>query len=495
MENRKLIDFYLLTVSYSDMINENLNQKSYFDLFYRKNPDNAGYSISAGLDNIIEYIQNLKFNEDDIEYLRSLKKFDERFLKYLKDFKFAGDIYAIPDGTVIHPGEPCITVYANTIEAQLIETDLLNKFNHGSLIATKSRRIVNELKGKTLIEFGARRAQGGDAAIEGAKYSYIGGSIATSCYEAGKKYGLPLKGTMPHSHVMKHNTEYESFLAYARAFPDDSIFLVDTIDTLRSGIPNAIRVAKEYLIPNGHRLQGIRLDSGDLSYLSKQVRIMLDEAGLEDCIICVSNSLDEVLIKDLHEQVSPIDSFGTGENLITSRSCPVFGGVYKLVAIEENNKIIPKIKISENIEKITNPGYKKVYRFYDNNTGFALGDVIALAHEIIPEDTYTLVDERDDWKQTTLTNYTVKQLQVPIFKNGELVYNQPSLKDTREHCEQEVNTLYPEIKRINNPHKYYVDLSLELLKLKKDLLLYNKNLTTPITSNDEVVKTMRYPNA
>lgn len=477
MENKKLIDFYELTMSYSDMLNGKDKEKCYFDVFFRKNLDNGGYNIACGLDDIIEYIKNLKFDEEDISYLRSLGTFNEEFLNYLKNFKFTGDIYAIPDGTVIFPGEPCITVYGNTIEAQLIETDLLNRFNHGSLIATKSRRIVNEAKGRAVMEFGARRAQGGDAATNGAKYAYIAGCAGTSCYETGKRYNIPIMGTMAHSHIMKYENEYEAFLAYAKAFPNNSTFLVDTIDTLKSGVPNAIKVAKDYLIPNGYRLKGIRLDSGDLAYLSKQARIMLDEAGLTDAKICVSNSLDERLIKDLLEQGAPIDSFGVGENLITAKSSPVFGGVYKLVAMEENNKQVAKIKLSENVGKVTNPGYKKVYRFYDKKTGYALGDIIALNNEIIPTDNYTLIDEKEDWKKTVLTNYEVRELQVPIFKNGELVYNQPTINERKQYCEAEMKTLYPEITRLNNPHKYYVDLTIDLLKLKKELILKSRKET------------------
>lgn len=474
MENKKLIDFYELTMAYSDMINGKDKEKCYFDVFFRRNLENGGYNVSAGLDDIIDYIQNLSFNEEDINYLRSLNTFNEDFLTYLKNFKFSGDIYAIPDGTPVFPGEPCITVYGNTIEAQIIETDLLNKFNHGSLIATKARRIVNEAKGRGIMEFGARRAQGGDAAANGAKYAYIGGCIGTSCYETGKKYGIPVLGTMAHSHVMKYDNEYEAFLAYAKTFPNNSIFLVDTNDTLRSGVPNAIKVAKDFLIPNGYRLKGIRLDSGDLAYLSKEARKLLDEAGLEDCKICVSNSLDERLIRDLLDQGAPIDSFGVGENLITSKNSPVFGGVYKLCAMEENNKIVPKIKVSDNVGKITNPGYKKVYRFYDKKTGYALGDVIALADEEIPKDSLTLVSETEEWKKSTISNYDAIELQVPIFKKGILVYKKPLLKDVRRNCNDQMKTLYPEVKRITNPHQYRVNLTKELLELKKAMILKSR---------------------
>lgn len=476
MENKKLIDFYELTMAYCDFKNGKKDETSYFDVYFRKNLDNGGYNISGGLDEIIDYIQNLHFDKADIEHLRKTGQFDEEFLSYLANFKFSGDIYAVEDGTVIFPNEPIITVKANNLEAQILETDLLNKFNHASMIATKSRRIVEEAKGRGVMEFGARRAQGGDGAMIGAKYAYIAGAVGTSCYETGKKYNIPLLGTMAHSHIMKYASEYDAFLAYAKVYPNNAIFLVDTIDTLKSGVKNAIAVAKDYLMPNGYRLKGIRLDSGDLAYLSKKARKMLDDAGLNDCQICVSNSLDEYLVKDLLAQNAPIDSFGVGENLITSKNCPVFGGVYKLVAEEgENGQIVPKIKISENVEKITNPGYKKVYRFYDNETGKALGDVVALANEVIPKNCYTLFDEKENWKRLTIENYTVKELQVPIFVGGKLIYRKPSINETRAKVDAEMQTLWDEIKRLNNPHKYYVDLSKDLLELKQTLIWNSKS--------------------
>lgn len=467
---KKLIDFYELTMAYSDFKNGKENETSYFDVYFRKNLDNGGYNICGGLDEIIDYIQNLKFTQEDIDYLKSTKQFDDEFLQYLKNFRFTGDIFAIPDGTVVFPNEPIITVRASTLEAQIIETDLLNKFNHASMIATKARRIVEEAKGRGVMEFGARRAQGGDGAMIGAKYAYISGAVGTSCYETGKRYNIPLLGTMAHSHIMKYNSEYEAFLDFAKTYPNNAIFLVDTIDTLNSGVKNAIAVAKDYLIPNGYRLKGIRLDSGDLTYLSKKARKMLDDAGLTDCQICVSNSLDEYLIKDIIEQGAKIDSFGVGENLITSKNCPVFGGVYKLVAQEKENQILPKIKISENVEKITNPDYKKVYRFYDNTTGMALGDVVALANEEISDDAYELFDEKENWKRITLKNYTVKQLQEPIFIGGKLVYERPTIQQTRQRVNCEMASLWDEIKRLNNPHKYYVDLSQNLYDLKQKLI-------------------------
>lgn len=473
MEQKKLIDFYELTMAYCDFKNGTADDVVYFDVFFRQNLDNGGYNICGGLDEIIEYIENLHFDKQDIEVLRNSGQFDEEFLKYLKSFKFSGDIYAVPNGTVVFPSEPIITVRAKQLEAQILETDLLNRFNHASLIATKTKRIVNEAKGRAIMEFGARRAHGGDSATIGAKYAYMAGAVGTSCFETGKQYNIPLMGTMAHSYIMKYASEYDAFLSFAKVYPNNAIFLVDTIDTLRSGVKNAIAVANDYLIPNGYRLKGIRLDSGDLAYLSKQARKMLDDAGMKDCQICVSNSLDEYLIKDLIMQGAPIDSFGVGENLITSKNCPVFGGVYKLVAQEKDNKIIPKIKISENVEKITNPSYKKVYRFYDKTTNKALGDVVALADEIIPTDTYELFDEKENWRRNKISNFVAKELQVPIYIGGKLVYNSPSIKEQREFTNMQMSTLTDEITRIVNPEKYYVCLSLNLYNLKQNML-YNK---------------------
>lgn len=474
---KKLIDFYELTMEYTDVKNKKDDEVCYFDVFFRKNLDNGGYNVVCGLEEIIDYIKNLRFDEEDIEYLRSLNQFDEEFLEKLRNFKFTGDIYAVPDGTIMFPNEPCITVKANAFEAQIIETDLLNYFNHGSLIATRARRITDAAGNRGVMEFGARRAQGGDAATNGAKYAYVSGCIGTSCYETGKKYGVPILGTMAHSHIMKYDTEYEAFLAYAKCFPKNSTFLVDTYDTLKSGVPNAIKVAQDYLIPNGYTLKGIRLDSGDLAYLSKEARKLLDEAGLTDTKICVSNSLDEYTIKSLIEQGAPIDSFGVGENLITSKNMPVFGGVYKLSAIEKENQIIPKIKVSENVGKITNPGFKKVLRFYDKETGYAIGDAITTYDDIPSEDNYLIINDKNEFQSKELTNYIVRELQVPIFINGELVYKTPSLEETREYAKKEFDTLYEECKRLYNPHEHHVGLSKKLLDLKKQLLLEARNQT------------------
>ena len=475
MSDKKLIDFYELTMAYSDFKNNRVNDIVYFDAFFRKNMDNNGYSIFGGLAEIIDYLNNVKFTKEDIEYLRSLNCFDEEFLEYLKTFKFTGDVYSFVDGDVVFPNETCIRVRAPLIEAEIIETDLLNKFNHASLISTKASRIVNSAKGRAVMEFGARRAQGGDAASIGAKYACIAGCIGTSCYESGKQYGVSILGTMAHSQIMKYESEYDAFLDYAKTFPNNCTFLVDTIDTINSGLKNAIRVHKEYLVPNGYRLKGIRLDSGDLSYLSKKCREILDANDMQDCKICASNSLDEYLIKDLLDQDAKIDSFGVGENLITSKSTPVFGGVYKLVAIEKDGEISPRIKISDNEVKITNPGVKKVYRFYDNDTGFALADLVALESENIDLNEYEIFDEANTWKRKTLTNYTLKEMLQPIFINGKQVYKVPSVNESKEYCQKQLNALYPEIKRLFNPSKYYVDLSSELYELKHSLIKEKRN--------------------
>jgi len=470
MLNNKLIDFYELTMAYSDFKNNKKDQIVYFDVFFRKNIDNNGYSVFGGLAEIIEYLNNVRFSVEDIEYLRCLNCFDEDFLEYLIKFKFTGDVYSFVDGDVIFPSEPCIRVKAPLIEAEIIETDLLNRFNHASLIATKASRIVSSAKGRGVMEFGARRAQGNSAAVVGAKYAIIAGCVGTSCYEAAKKYNLNIMGTMAHSHIMKYDTEYEAFLDFAKTFPNNSVFLVDTIDTLKSGVVNAIKVNKEYLIPNGYRLKGIRLDSGDLAYLSKECRRMLDEAGMEDCKICVSNSLDEYLIKDLLDQGAKIDSFGVGENLITSKSCPVFGGVYKLVATLENGEISPRIKISENEIKITNPGVKKVYRFFDKDTNYALADLVCLEDELVDKNEYTIIDEKHRWKSKTLTNYYLKDMLQPIFINGKQVYEMPTVEESKKHCKEELEKIYPEVRRLFNPSGYYVDLSTSLYDLKYQLI-------------------------
>lgn len=476
IDNKKLelvADFYEFTMSNGYYIN-NMNDIAYFDLFFRKVPDGGGYAIMAGLEQAIEYIKNLKFDEDDIEYLRRQNMFDEKFLEYLKDFKFTGDVWAVPEGTPIFPNEPIITVRAPMIEAQILETMLLLIVNHQSLIATKTSRIVAEAQGRAIMEFGARRAHGLSAAIYGARAAIIGGAVGTSCTLAAKEFDVPVSGTMAHSWIQSFDTEYEAFKEYAKIYPNNCILLVDTYDTLKSGVPNAIKVFDEVLKPQNIRPIGIRLDSGDLAYLSKEARKMLDEAGYSDCKICATNSLDEKLIASLLKQGAKIDLFGVGENLITAKSDAVFGGVYKLVAVEKEGKCNPKIKISENTTKITNPGYKKVYRFYDKDSNKALADVITLADEIIPNDKYVIFDQVETWKKKTLTNYYIRPLQEKIFENGNLIYDIPNLKEIASFAKNELDNLWDEVRRIENPHKYYVDISKNLWDLKNEMLNIDK---------------------
>jgi nicotinate phosphoribosyltransferase len=473
MDNRKLelvTDFYELTMSNCYFTKSIQDIIAYFDVFFRKIPDEGGYVIFAGLEQVIDYVKNLKFDEDDISYLKGLNKFSDEFLNYLKSFKFTGTIWAVPEGTVVFPNEPLITVKAPIIEAQILETALLCLINHQSLIATKSSRIVRAAKGRPVMEFGARRAHSVDAAVYGARAAVIGGCVGTSCTLTAKEFNVSASGTMAHSFIQAFDSEYEAFKVYAENYPDDCTLLIDTYDTLNSGIQNAIKVFNEVLVPNGYRPKAVRLDSGDLSYLSKKIRKILDEAGFEDCKICGTNALDEYIITSILDEGAKLDLFGVGENLITAKSNPVFGGVYKLVAIEKDGKIIPKIKISDNTIKITNPGFKKVYRFYDNNTNKALADVITLNDEVIPSDSYTIFDPANPWKKKTLKNYTVRPIQELIFDNGKLVYTSPSLKEISENAKKELDTLWSEVKRMKNPHKYYVDLSQKLWDLKNKLL-------------------------
>ena len=470
MENKTmLIDYYEFTMAKTYFDKGEQNKKVYFDIFFRKNPFNGGYTISGGLDNIIEYIKNFRIKNEDIEYLRKQKVFSEEFLEYLSNLRFTGDIYAIPDGTPVFPNEPVITVRANVIEAQLIETALLANFNHGTLVTTAAKRITNAAGDIPVMEFGARRARGEDSAVEASKYAVVGGCVGTSNTLAGRKYGLPVMGTMAHSMICDADSEYEAFLYYAKSNPYNTTFLVDTYDTLRSGVPNAIRVANEFLKPNGYPFKGIRIDSGDLAYLSKRARKMLDEAGYNDAKICLSNGLDENTIQALINQGACIDTIGAGDNIAASKER--VGGVYKLVAVENEGEIIPKIKVSNDAIKTITPGYKKVYRFYDKETGYALGDVIAIADEQIPEKEYTLICPTEEWKTTTIANYELRELQVPIFKNGELVYEMPNILERQKYCQEQFKTIYPEIKRAENPHEYYVDLTRKLLNLKKELIL------------------------
>ena len=460
-----LTDFYELTMGNGYFLNGFYKKQSYFDVFYRSVPDNGGFAIACGLTDIIEYVKNLHFSEADIEFLRGKGIFDEKFLKYLRKFKFTGDIYAVPEGTPVFPYEPIITVKAPAA--------ILLCINHQSCIATKANRIVRAAGGRPVMEFGSRRAQGVSGAVIGARAAYIGGCVATACTLTDELYGVPAAGTMAHSWVQMFDTEYEAFKFYAETYPNNAVLLVDTYNTLKSGIPNAIKVFKEYLA-TGKRFGnfGIRLDSGDLAYLTKKARVMLDEAGLTEAKIVVSNSLDEYLIRDLLQQGAKIDSFGVGERLITSKSSPVFGGVYKLVAVEkEDGTIVPKIKISENTAKITNPGFKKVYRFYDKKTGKAIADEICMRDEMVSEALpHTIFDPEATWKQRTLTDFRIRELQVPIFKKGKLVYKQPGLKELQEYCAKEVAGLWDEVKRFENPHKYNVDLSKKLWTLKHDML-------------------------
>ena len=469
MENlTMIIDFYEFTMGQTYFDKGEIDKIAYFDVFFRKNPFNGGYTISGGLDNIISYIQNFHLSKEDILYLKNTNSFSDEYLEYLQNLRFTGDIYAVPDGTVIFPNEPIITVKAPIIEAQLIETTLLLYFNSNSLYTTASKRIVNAAEGKKVMEFGARRARGDISSLEVAKCAFISGCIGTSNTLAAMKYQIPALGTMAHSLVCDSDNEYQAFLDFAKSNPNNCMFLVDTYDTLKSGIPNAIKVAKEYLIPNNLKFKGIRIDSGDLAYLSKKARKMLDEAGFLDAKICLSNSLNEESIKRLLAEDTCVDSFGVGDNITAAND--IVGGVYKLSATEEDGIITPKIKISDSKIKTTNPHYKKVYRFYDQNTGFALGDVITIYDEEIPEDLYTLINPTDEYRQKTLKNYYVRELQVPIFINGKLVYRVPSIFESQKYCEKEFATMYPEIKRTSNPHVYYVDLSKRLLELKKDLI-------------------------
>ena len=470
-----LCDFYELTMSQGYFAKGYKDRITYFDLFFRRCPDGGGFAIAAGLEQIINYIQDLHFSEEDIAYLRGRNIFSEEFLAYLADFRFTGDIWAVPEGTPIFPHEPIITVRAPAIEAQLIETFLLLCINHQSLIATKANRVVRAAQGRTVLEFGSRRAQGADAAILGARAAYIGGCNGTACTISDQIYGVHAGGTMAHAWVQMFDSEYDAFKAYCEMYPNNATLLVDTYNTLKSGVPNAIRVFNEVLKPKGITKCGIRLDSGDMTYLTQKARQMLDEAGWTECQISVSNSLDEYIIQDILRQGAKIDMFGVGERLITARSEPVFGGVYKLAAVEnENGEIIPKIKISENVGKITNPHYKKLYRFIGNDTGKAIADYLCVHDETVDDSKdIEIFDPEATWKRKTVYNYTAKELQVPIFQSGKLVYQSPDLAQIRAYCLEQVDTLWDEIKRFDNPQNYYVDLSQKLWDIKYGLLKKN----------------------
>lgn len=471
-----LCDFYELTMGNGYFETGYKDRITYFDVFFREVPDQGGFAICAGLEQLIDYIKNLHFSEEDIAYLRSRNLFSDAFLDYLRDFKFTGDIWAVPEGTPIFPREPIVTVRAPAIEAQLIETFTLLTVNHQSLIATKANRICRAAKGRTVLEFGSRRAQGADAAIIGARAAYIGGCGGTACTISDQLYGVPAGGTMAHAWVQMFDSQLDAFRAYCKTYPTNATLLVDTYNTLKSGVPDAIQAFNEVLKPLGITKCGIRLDSGDIAYLTREARKMLDEAGWTECKISASNALDEYIIQDLLQQGACIDMFGVGERMITARSEPVFGGVYKLAAIEdEEGKILPKIKVSENVGKITNPHFKKIYRIYDNTTGKAEADYITVYDETVDETKpLELFDPQATWKRKTYTNFTARPLQEQIFKNGQLVYQQPSLQEIRSYCAQQVETLWDEVKRFENPHMYYVDLSQKLWDIKQSLLREKK---------------------
>lgn len=469
-----LTDLYELTMM-QGYYEKGQNENVIFDVFFRQNPCNNGYSVCAGLDQVIDYIKNLHFTYDDVDYLRGLGIFKEDFLHYLSGFHFSGDIYAIPEGTVVFPKEPLLKVVAPIMEAQLVETAILNIINHQSLIATKTSRIVFAANGDGIMEFGLRRAQGPDAGLYGARAAMIGGCVGTSNVLAGQMFDVPVMGTHAHSCIMSFPDEYTAFKTYAEMYPDNCTLLVDTYDTLKSGVPNAIRVFQEFKDAGKPLIKyGIRLDSGDLAYLSKEARKMLDEAGFPEATICASNDLDEFLLHDLKMQGAAIDSWGVGTNLITSKDCPSFGGVYKLAAIQnEEGEFVPKIKISENTEKITNPGNKTIYRIYEKASGKIKADLICFADEVIdPKQDLLLFDPMDTWKKTKLAGgtYTVREILLPIFKNGECLYKSPTLKEIAAYCREEKDTLWDETKRLFYPHRVYVDLSQKLYAVKQSLL-------------------------
>ncbi|MCF6460125.1 nicotinate phosphoribosyltransferase [Clostridium sp. Cult3] len=466
-----LADFYEFTMANGYFENGMENKIAYFDMFFRSIPDDGGFAIMAGVEQLIGYLQNLKFYDEDIEYLRSKGMFSEEFLEYLRNFEFQCDVWAIPEGTPIFPGEPIVIVRGPIIQAQIIETMVLLTINHQSLIATKANRIVRAADGRPIMEFGSRRAQGYEGAILGARAAYIGGAVGTACTIVDRDFNIPALGTMAHSWVQLFPTELDSFRAYARLYPDNCVLLVDTYNVLKSGVPNAIKVFKEEVVPRGFRPKGIRIDSGDIAYLSKEARRMLDEAGFSDCPIVASSSLDEYVIRDLLNQGAKIDSFGVGERLITARSEPVFGGVYKLTAVEEDGRIVPKIKVSENVGKITTPGFKQVYRLYDKGTHKAIADVVTLHDEKIDETKpYEIFHPLFTWKRKTLTNFYARKLLTKIFDKGRCIYESPPIDEIRNYCAEEINTLWEEVRRFENPHEFFVDLSKPLWDIKDQLL-------------------------
>ena len=470
-----LFDFYEMTMSGGYFRLGMQDRVTYFDVFFRRVPDRGGFAIAAGLEQLVDYIRDLHFDEEDIAYLRSKNLFGEDFLDYLRQFRFTGDIWAVPEGTPVFPGEPLVTVRAPASQAQLIETYALLAINHQSLIATKANRVVRAANGRTVLEFGSRRAQGVDGAVVGARAAYIGGVHGTACAISDQIYGVPAAGTMAHSWVQMFDSQYEAFKTYCEIYPTNAVLLVDTYNTLKSGVPDAIRAFNEVLRPRGITKCGIRLDSGDIAYLTKEARKMLDEAGWQSCTISASNALDENLITDLLLQGARIDCFGVGERLITARSEPVFGCVYKLAAVEDGDGTIrPKIKISENVAKITTPHFKKLYRFYGSGTGKAIADYMTVHDETVDDSRpLTIFDPDATWKKKEVYDFTARELQVPVFRKGELVYKLPSLPEIRAYCLKEVDTLWEEVKRFDNPHKYYVDLSQRLWDVKHGLLEQN----------------------
>ena len=471
-----LTDFYELTMGGGYFDAGIGDQIVYFDMFFRHIPDGGGFAIMAGVEELIDYLKDLSFTEEDIEFLRSKKMFSEEFLAYLKDFRFACDVWAVPEGMPIFPYEPIVTVRGPVVQAQLIETMILLTVNHQSLIATKANRIVRAAEGRPIMEFGSRRAQGYDGAIYGARAAYIGGCVGTACTVTERDFGIPALGTMAHSWVQLFDSELDAFKAYAKRYPTACTLLVDTYSVLKSGVPNAIRTFDEVLKPMGIRPIGIRIDSGDITYLSKKARKMLDDAGYPDCKITASNALDEYIIRDMLMQGAKVDSFGVGERLITAASDPVFGGVYKLAALEQDGRIVPRIKVSENVAKITNPDFKKVYRLYDRDTGKAIADVITRHDEVIDDSKpYEIFDPEHTWKRKTVENFRAALLQVPLFKNGQCVYKSPSVKEIKEFCARQVGTLWDEVLRFENPHNYYVDLSQTLWDEKQALLSQKTN--------------------
>ncbi|MCH5138760.1 nicotinate phosphoribosyltransferase [Clostridiaceae bacterium UIB06] len=467
-----LVDFYEFTMGNGYLESSTGNKTAYFDMFFRRVPDGGGYCIMAGVQQIIEYLSNLKFSQEDIDYLRSKHTFSNEFLDYLKNFEFSCDVWAIPEGNPVFPNEPLITVKGPAIQAQFIETMILLTINHQTLIATKANRICRAAEGRPVMEFGSRRAQGYDGAIYGARAAVIGGCSSTACTIAEQMFGIPAVGTMAHSWIQLFETEYDAFAAWAEVYPDNCVLLVDTYNVLKSGLPNAIKVFKEILLPKGYKPKGIRIDSGDITYLTKKCREMLDEAGFDYVGIVISNSLDEFIIRDVLSQGAHVDSMGVGERLITAKSEPVFGGVYKLSAVEDDfGNVIPKIKISENEEKITNPGFKKIYRIFDKEENKAIADLITLHDEVIDEnEPIEIFDPVFTWKKKRIKDYYIKELMVKIFDKGNLVYESPNVMDIKKIVQDETEKMWPEVLRFENPHNYYIDLSKNLWDLKQELL-------------------------